>query len=302
MTTKVQLSSSRAPAQIELIAGQAVDIDLPIKISIRMDRDPEVRLTAVMLPVANGVCEDEGILVTDLPQSGGMSEIQLDLLPPGAKNMIHLIATKNGVEIPLADAGEAFIDLHSGDDRAMMKIAGAASLVHIACEVYLRDGRPRFKVVDQGYKSPWSQRDKDLGADLTLASILQATKIEWLGGLGTQINEDVSSVNVPIVEPVEVEIATQPKAKTSNAKSHAAIAESSSGGLPTMPCEMLYYSQRHGSSRRIVQITSRKDDTTIWARATDGRQVKQFKITGIRELVDIETGEDMLPVFLAALA
>ena len=35
---------------------------------------------------------------------------------------------------------------------------------------------------------------------------------------------------------------------------------------------------------------------SMWARAIDGRQVKQFKLDGSRDLVDADTGDDMMPM------
>ena len=275
--------------------GQVVPVRLPLTIGIDAVLPDDLRLTAILAPMSGGRQVSDEMLATDVQRGGGRAEITVDRLHEDARQTLHIVATRNGDPVAISNAGMVGIEVETPSGALATRITACGSRTTVALEVYERNGEARLRFVDQGYARDWDDHAAETGCPFSLGEILDATLVEYE-------KEPIQ----PPVEIIEIETpAKEPQPKTQTPPPIEVPIERASGdrgvdagqmarqGLPPRPCQLLYYSQKDGRSQRIVIVVSVKNGS-MWARALDGRQVKQFKLDGVRELVDAETGEDMI--------
>lgn len=201
---------------------------------------------------------------------------------------------------PSAISGAVGIEVATPSGILAAEITACDNRTTVALEVYERNGEARLRFVDQGYGRGWDEHAAETGCPFELGEILQATLVEYERApiqppveiIEIGISDDTVRAGNGDTPAVDVLSAprTDPGIELESPARH---------GLPPRPCQLLYYSQKDGSSQRVVIVVSIKNGS-MWARAIDGRQVKQFKLDGVRELVDADTGEDMLPMLCKA--
>jgi hypothetical protein len=280
-----------------MVLGEAVSVALPLTISIHATLPDDIRLTGIMLPMDGGCQAADDVIATDLPKGGGQSMLTIDRLHDAGRLTLHLIATRNGQSVPIEDAGQIQLEIVVPGTTLRADLSRSPHMVAIATEVYERNGEARLRLVDQGHARSWDEHAETITCAFTLQEILAATLQEYENAPLPE-NAPIVEQRIAAVEPDEsgeVVISTQ----ASNDDPVPRAPALPDDALPRMPCDLIYFSQKDGTSRRLVIVVALKNGS-MWARALDGRQVKQFKIDGVRELIDAETGEDRLPALLLA--
>lgn len=277
---------------VSLASGQRLPVRLPLTIGVSGEVSEGMRLTAVMTPLAGGRQVPGETMASDVSRHGVRAEITVDRLHEDACQTLLLVASRNGVSVPISAVGVVRVTMDTPSGIMEARITPSANRTILALEVYERNGEARLRLVDQGYARNWDEFAADVGSEFSLAEILDATLVEY------ERLPDPSPVPATIAAAVPdaaVEMPDPPADRTDTASDDRVGDKRPMGreGVPPRPCQLLYYSQKDGSSQRVVVIVSIKNGS-MWARAVDGRQVKQFKLEGVRELVDAETGEDLI--------
>ena len=257
---------------IQLAPGAYVQLhDVPtIRITVP-DREAGVRITVIVLPIAAGAQVPDTGMAADLPRRASAFDVELPPVDSVERQTVYVIATRRGknIDVPLFH-----LDI---TDSLSCRGGGQGHRVTIAGELYRYKDKLRFKISGQGHSIDWDAFRCQIQCPYDLKGILADTRMEY----------DPPSPRVGRRTPT-------PQKQRQSSSSPSIPEISTAGALPPTLCRLVYYAEKHGTSTRDVYVVSIQQDR-ILARSSDARNPKTFLISGIRELYDIDTGEDLMP-------
>jgi len=262
--------TNQSPSQ--LVPGAHVQLDCAPTLRMTVpDRESGVRITVIVLPLMNQLQMPDTGMASDLPRRASAFDVDMPSVEGVERQTIYVVATCKGksVATPLfhVDINE-YVSFTGGGQGHRVTVAG---------ELYRHNGALRFKARSEGHVTEWDEFRPVIQCPYGLKGILADTRIEYDPPRN-------NSSEAPKHRPAPV------RAKSTRPP---ATEEPRKGTSPTL-WRLVYHSDKHGSSTRDVYVISIRNDR-IMARGADGRLPKTFLISGIRELYDISTGEDMLP-------
>jgi len=258
-------------SMIQLAPGAYVQLDDAPTIRITVpDREAGVRITVIVLPIAGGAQVPDTGMAADLPRRASAFDVEVPPIEGVERQTVYVLATRRGknIEVPLFH-----LDV---TDSVSCRGGAEGHRVAIAGELYRYNDKLRFKVSGQGHSMDWDAFRGQIQCPYDLKGILADTRTEY---------------DPPIPQ---VDRRTPSPQKRRSSRSPSIPETSPAGSLPPTLCRLVYHAEKHGTSTRDVYVVSIRQDR-ILARSSDAQIPKTFLISGIRELYDIDTGEDLMP-------
>jgi hypothetical protein len=123
----------------------------------------------------NGQHRDDVGEAADINPATSKTELTLGIPQDGDKQVLMLVGTKDGVEIPYASMAPVTVTLEDGQELYRWTPGSGPNKATIVLETYIRNGSPRLRSVDQGYVEGWEAFCKSTGCNLDLAAIMKST-------------------------------------------------------------------------------------------------------------------------------
>lgn len=160
-----------------MIPGEVADVVLPARLRLATGRMPDdVRITALVLTFkADGSHRDDVGEAADIDPATSKAELSLGLPAPGDRQVLMLVGTRNGVELPNSQLPGITVTVEDGQELFSWKPKPGANKATLVLETYQRNGKTRLRVIDQGYVDGWASYCERSGCDLDLKEILKST-------------------------------------------------------------------------------------------------------------------------------
>lgn len=163
-----------------IVPGQVVDIRLPARLRLAAKRIPvDIRITALVLTFRdNGSHRDDVGTAADIDPATSKTELALEVPAQGDRQVLMLVGTRNGVEVPYAQLPKVTVTVEDGTDLYSWMPTTGPNKATIVFETYVRNDRTRLRAIDQGYVDGWTSFCQRAGCNLDLQGILASTLID----------------------------------------------------------------------------------------------------------------------------
>lgn len=160
-----------------IVPGQVVDINLPARLRLSSARIPDgLRITALVLTFReDGTHRDDVGNAADIDPATSKTELPLEVPAQGDRQVLMLIGTRNGAEVPFGQLPAITVTVEDGTDLYSWTPSPGPEKATIVLQTYIRNGATRLRVIDQGYVDGWSAFRQKTGCQLDLGDILAST-------------------------------------------------------------------------------------------------------------------------------
>ena len=160
-----------------LLPGHVVDVQLSARVRINAAAMlGDVRITAMVLTFdADGRHRNDVGSAEEVDPATSSAELVLERPPEGCKQVLVLVATRNGQELPFSDLPTITLTVIEADAIYTWDAASSPNRTTLVLETYRRNGSYRLRSIDQGYLDGWSAFVTRTHCDLELPDILAAT-------------------------------------------------------------------------------------------------------------------------------
>ncbi len=160
-----------------IIPGQVVEVNLPARLRLSTQRIPtDIRLTALILTFKqDGAHRDDMGTAADIDPATSKTELKLEVPELGDRQVLMLIGTRNGVEIPFEQLPQITVTVEDGTDLYSWTPTTSANKATIVLETYIKNERTRMRAVDQGYIDGWTSFCQRTGCIWDLRGIMVST-------------------------------------------------------------------------------------------------------------------------------
>lgn len=157
--------------------GQVVDVALPAHVRVSTNKvDTRLRMTAMIVTFdASGRHRSDRGTAEDLNPFTAKAELQLQPMEPGHKQMLLVVATSVGQEVPLSRLPQITINVEDGAQLITWDPLPSSNKVTLLLETYRRGDSYRLRSIDQGYVDGWRAFSEKTGCSWDLTDILAQT-------------------------------------------------------------------------------------------------------------------------------
>lgn len=160
-----------------IVPGQVVDVNLPARLRLSAERIPaDIRITALVLTFREDGTHRDGVgEAADVDPATSKTELTLEAPSPGDKQVLMLVGTRAGVELPYEQLPKVTVSVEDGSQLLSWTPSSGPNRATIVLETYVRNGRTRLRAIDQGYVDGWASFCQRTRCTLDLKDVMVQT-------------------------------------------------------------------------------------------------------------------------------